>query len=42
MFLLVFFFSFWGTDPDHTTTIYSETLLAEPISILKTETEPLS
>lgn len=41
MFLLLFP-PLWGTDPGHTTTIYSETLLAEQISILKTETKPLS
>lgn len=36
------FFFLCGTDPGHTTTIYSEPLLAEQISILKTETKPLS
>lgn len=36
------FFFLCETDPGHTTTIYSETLLAEQISILKTETKPLS
>lgn len=36
------FFFLCGTDPGRTTTIYSETLLTEQISILKTETKPLS
>lgn len=42
MFLLGFCFFLCGTDPGHTTTIYSKTLLAGHISILKTETKPAS